>query len=191
MIESTRSVGLTLVTGERPASHLALARAALVTAEQAETTERAKLADVLERERRTLYALEQTAAAIRTAKDRQGIEAARTRAGDLEQEREFLLRARRGQEEALKAARSRRLGAQIAVEAVRQHAGRLERAVLQAEQGVVARQRSIVEAEADLARRADELARQRAALADAQAALNGLRRDFAEVGDPSTDGARP
>ena len=191
MIESTRSVGLTVVTGERLASQLTLARAALVAAERAETTERAKLTDVLERERRTVYALAQTAAAIRTAKDRQGIEEARTRAGDLEQGREFLIRGRRDQEEALKAARSRRLEAQIALEGMRQHAGRLERAVLQAEQGVVARQRSIVEAEADLARRADELARQRAALADAQAALNGLRRDLAEVGDSGTGGPTP
>src|SRR5215470_12609586 len=116
MIESTRSVDLTLVTREPPASQLRLARAALVAAEQAETTERAKLADVLEHERRTVYALAQTAAAIRTAKDRQGIEAARTRAGDLEQGREFPIRGRRDQEEALKAARSRRLEAQIALE---------------------------------------------------------------------------
>jgi chromosome segregation ATPase len=169
------------MTTESPASRLGQAHDALDLAEQAEAAERAKGIELLERERQTHYALEQAARGLRTAQGREGIQAARTQATELEHAHRVLTQARYEQEQAVKACHERTKDARLAVEQLEQEAARLRRAIRHAEQVVGARQRATLDEAGTVARAQEGLVRTQRGLAEAATALDRLRDELARL----------
>lgn len=172
---------MTSEVGSSPQTLLGRARRALTETEQAEVIERGKLLALVDRERHVRYAMEQTSATMRIARDAEGVRQARLRVEALDQERQVLLAARRAQEEAVDRHRDLTRAARLHAEELDQRAAHVREAIRHAEHLLTGRQRSVAELEGELARVLMELPRVRGQHAEAQARLAVLLRELAEL----------